>query len=185
MEFEENKDQPWEESNNPENQPAAWKYKVNWKEMTPEQIIESYNNLQSEFTKKSQKLSEYEKQGDSKEELEKKARELENTEKVKKEEENYNMFKSEFKTLSESQFKALRDLQKVNPDKSLEDIAKEYWMLDEAQINRAKSNRVLMWNNIWVKSGKKEEVTISDYAIKAHNLKSAEKIAEIRSNFGL
>jgi hypothetical protein len=58
-------------------------------------------------------------------------------------------------------------------------------MLDEAQINKAKSNRVLMWNNIWVKSGKKEEVTISDYAIKTHNLKSADKIAEIRSNFGL
>jgi hypothetical protein len=94
--------------------------------MTPEQIIESYNNLQSEFTKKSQKLAEYEKTGDSKEELEKKAKEHELTEKVKKEEENFNMFKSDFKSLSESQFKALRDLQKINSDKSLEEIAKEY-----------------------------------------------------------
>jgi len=44
------------------NQPSENKtYTVNGKEMTPEQVIESYNNLQSEFTKKSQRLSEYEK----------------------------------------------------------------------------------------------------------------------------
>jgi len=48
-----------------DNQPSENKtYTVNGKEMTPEQVIESYNNLQSEFTKKSQRLSAYEKGND-------------------------------------------------------------------------------------------------------------------------
>jgi hypothetical protein len=58
-------------------------------------------------------------------------------------------------------------------------------MLDEAQLQRSKVNRQVMWNNIWVKGNQKQEVILSDKAIRIHNIKSSEKLAEIRSNFWL
>lgn len=185
MELENNVDQPVKESTGIDNQPATWTYEVNGKNMTPEEIINSYNSLQGEFTKKSQKLSEYEKQGSELDEVKQKADQAEKAERIRAEEEVFNTFKTTFGSLSETQLKAIRDLQSIDNTKSFEDIAKSYWMINEAQLAKSKNNRTVMWNNIWVKWNEKQEVTISEKARKIHNLKTPEQRAEILSNMNL
>lgn len=184
MELENNVDQTSGESNGGNNQPDTT-YKVNWQDMSGDNLLESYNNLQKEFTTKSQKLSEYEKQGNNADEVKQKAEQAEKADKVRAEEEVFNTFKSDYPTLSEYQLKTIRDLQTVDTSKSFDDIAKSYGMLDEAQIERSRGNRAVMWNNIWVKSNQAPEVIITEAARRAHNLQSQEKLAEIKNTFGL
>jgi hypothetical protein len=61
MELETNIDQPETESEVKDNQPENKLYSVNGKEISGDDLLNNYNNLQKEFTKKSQKVSEYEK----------------------------------------------------------------------------------------------------------------------------
>ncbi len=138
------------------NQPT---YNINGIEMTADKLAESYKNLQSDYTKKSQKLSEYEKQ---KETIDFTAKETE----IKKVESEFNDFKSTFTVLSETQCKAIRDLKAINPNKSYEDIAKDYGMLQEAQIVKAKSVKWVIWGTFALPDNKTEKIELSDYAKK-------------------
>lgn len=150
-----------------------------------EDLEKNYKSLQWEFTKKSQTLSEYEKKGTESDEHKLKAELADKAEKVRADEEVFNTFKTDYTSLSEYQLKTIRDLQSMDTTKSFEDVAKSYWMLDEARIEKSKMNRQVMGNSIWVKSDKKETLTLSSKAIRTHNIKSAEQLADIKSKYNL
>ena len=155
-------------------------------ELSFEELQANYKSLQWEFTKKSQRLSELEKQGSEFDEVKQKAEQAEKAEKIREEEEVFNTFKSDFSSLSETQLKAIRDLKSLDTTKTFEDIAKNYWMLNEAQLQRSKNGRQIMGNNIWVKwNEKQEKPVISDRARRIHNIKAPEKLAEIKETFWL
>ena len=108
------------------------------------------------------------------------------SDKIRAEEEVFNTFKSDFGTLSNTQLKAIRDLQSIDADKTFEEVAKNYGMLNEAQLQRSKNGRQIMGNNIWVKwNEKQEKAFISERARKRLNIKSSERLAEIKESFGL
>lgn len=183
MDSENNQEQPAKDStvnpeqsenNNPDNKPSY------------EDLEKNFKSLQWEFTKKSQRLSEFEKQGDSIDEAKKKAAEAEYSDKIRAEEDVFNTFKTDFNALSNTQLKAIRDLQSIDTDKSFEEVAKNYWMLNEAQLQRSKNGRQIMGNNIWVKwNEKQEKAVVSERARKRLNIKSPERLAEIKESFGL
>lgn len=150
-----------------------------------EDLEKNYKSLQWEFTKKSQSLAEFEKKGTESDDNKQKAENADKAEKIREEETVFNTFKSDFTSLSEYQLKTIRDLQSMDTTKSFEDIAKSYGMLDEAMVDKSKTNRQVMGNSIWVKSGTKETVTLSTKAIRTHNIKSADELADIRSKFSL
>ena len=152
---------------------------------TYEDLEKNYKSLQWEFTKKSQSLAEYEKKGTDSDELKQKAENADKAEKIREEEGVFNTFKSDFTSLSEYQLKTIRDLQSMDSSKSFEDIAKSYWMLDEAKIEKSRTSRQVMGNSIWVKSDKKDTVVLSSKAIRTHNIKSAEQLADIKSQYNL
>ena len=153
--------------------------------ITYEDLEKNYKSLQWEFTKKSQALSEYEKKGTQSDDNKQKADMADKAEKVREEEGVFNTFKSDYTSLSEYQLRTIRDLQSMDTTKSFEDIAKSYGMLDEAMVDKSKTNRQVMGNSIWVKSGAKDTVTLSTKAIRTHNIKSAEQLADIKSNYNL
>lgn len=152
---------------------------------TYEDLLKSSKHFQSELSKSNVKLSEYEKKGTDSDELKQKAENADKAEKIREEEGVFSTFKSDFTSLSEYQLKTIRDLQSMDTSKSFEDIAKSYGMLDEARIEKSKMNRQVMGNSIWVKSDKKETLILSTKAIRTHNIKSAEQLADIKSNYNL
>jgi hypothetical protein len=128
MELDKTKDQTSnEESNSSDNQTDDTNnIEVNGQNMSPEKLLESYNALQGKMTQITQENSTLKKQGSETDEVKQKAENAEKAEKIRAEEEVFNTFKTDFTTLSETQLKAIRDLQAINTDKSLEEIAKSY-----------------------------------------------------------
>jgi hypothetical protein len=60
----------------------------------------------------------------------------------------FSEFKSEFSTiLNEKQTNAVFELKtKLFPDKNLQEIAKEYWFIDDAMLEKAKGYRYIPGN---------------------------------------
>lgn len=138
MELENNQEQPHiEDSQVSDNQPETNKEDGN--ELTFEELEKRYKSLQSDYTKKTQELSSLKKGQENlgEEDLKAKVDELASFKQAQLE-------KEEFKTLtdsvnlSETQLKMVQDLKKVNTDKSLLEIANDYWMIDEAKLNKYK-----------------------------------------------
>jgi len=151
-----------------------------------EDLEKSYKFTQSELSKTKNELSWYKEKGVEIDEVKQKAELVEKAEQVKKEEEVFNAFKTEFTSLSETQLKSIRDLNSLHPEKSFEETARHYDMINDAQLEKSKYGKSIMWNNIWVKQKSSEEkIEISDRARRIHNIKSPERIAEIKDKFGL
>lgn len=175
MELEDNKtEQPVTDSTVTDNQPktddkdSIMNQKVtlsDGEEVSVEELKNGYMR-HSDYTKKTQALS---KQKREYSEDDKKAMNLlkeawfatvEDIEAFKKDQsarEEFESFKHNFSTLGETQIKAIKDLRSANPDKSLEDIAKSYGFIDEANLQRAKWTPV-RGESIGVPQPEKKEV---------------------------
>lgn len=191
-----------------DNQPSENKtYTVNGQEITAEKLIENYNSLQWEFTKKSQKLSEYEKGNDWKDdELDKTkqiikdmgfttAEELTDLKKFKDDvlakeatsvkNKEFTDFTGQFNTLSDSQKSILKDLKTVYPDKSYGDILKTTNFIDQSLLEKSKGTQVMWGWNIWLSKPKEVPKSISSTIAKKMNIKSSSDVTDIRSKFNL
>lgn len=80
--------------------------------------------------------------------------------------------------LSETQLKMVIDLKKVNPDASYWDIAKDYWLIDEAKLNRVKGGMSIKWSSFALP--KKEEPYKVDVTKAGYNPEQAAKVAKIK-----
>lgn len=190
-----------------DNQPGGKQtYTVNGQEMTGDQILESYNNLQSEFTKKSQKLAEYEK-GNSWEDDElsrtkevlkemgfatveelKELKDFKDTvltkEQQAKADQEFDNFASKFNSLNDSQKSILKDLKKVYPDQDYQEILKKTGFVDQSLLEKSKAGQVVGWDNIWLPT-QKEKPSINPVVAKRLNLKPSSELQDIRSKFNI
>ena len=187
-----------------DNQPSTQTYSVNGQEMTWDKLLESYNNLQTEFTKKSQKLSEFEKSNSNpeleqtkkvlldmwfttKEQIEelKQFKDQVLTEKQKQEQEQeFNEFVWKYNTLSDSQKDIIRDLKKVHSDKDYLEILKTTNFLDQALLEKSKTGWDIKGDSLWIPQPEKKE-EINPKVARKFWLKSKSEIDEIKSKFNL
>ena len=80
--------------------------------------------------------------------------------------------------LSETQLKMVQDLKKVNPDKSYADIANEYWVIDEAKLNKVKGWFGVKGNSFALP--KKEEPYKVDVTKAGYNPEQAAEVAKMK-----
>ena len=165
------------------NQPAEKLFSVNGKEVSWATLLESYNNLQKDYTQKSQELSEKnksawdEEQDKTKEILKNMGfatteeldefrdfkKSIESDKDVASKNKEFDDFISDFKTLTEPQKVILKDLKKLHTDKDYSEILKTTWFIDQAQIEKSKlSAAPLGWANIWLPAKQEEEKNIMD-----------------------
>lgn len=105
------------------------------------------------------------------------------TEKEQKEADaEFNNFAGQFKTLGDSQKNILKDLKKVYPDKSYDEILQSTWFIDQAILDKAKWTGSVKWASLWV-AKPKEELKINPKVSQKYNLKSAGEISKIRQQF--
>ncbi len=194
MELEKTTDQPWtEESQSNDNQPETNNDSDNaidlgnGEKVTLDELKAGYMKG-SDYTKKTQELSEKKKDLDlSAEDLKaidvlKKAwfamtDELANFKKEQSDKEDFTNF-IWATDLSENQLKAVKDLRQVNPDKSYAEIAKEYWYIDEAKLNKFKGNASIKWNSFALPE-KKEPFKV-DVTKAGYNPEQAAEVAKMK-----
>lgn len=190
-----------------DNQPPENKtYTVNGKEVTAEALIENYNSLQSEFTKKSQKLSEYEKSNtweqsevdktkailkdmgfttkDELEDFKKFQSDIISKEEKAKEDKVFDDFSSKFNTLTSAQKGIIKDLKKLHTEKDYNDVLKMTGFIDQSLLEKSKTWMVMGWDNIWL-TQPKEIQSINPKIAKRMNLKDSGKISDIRNKFNI
>lgn len=80
--------------------------------------------------------------------------------------------------LSETQLKMVVDLKKVNPDASYWDIAKNYWLIDEAKLNKVKGWMAIKWNSFALPV--KEEPYKVDVTKAGYNPEQAAIVAKMK-----
>ena len=80
--------------------------------------------------------------------------------------------------LSENQLKMVKDLKKVNPDKSYADLAKEYWIIDEAKLSKYKWNPNIKGNSFALP--KEEKPFKVDVTKAGYNPEMAEKLSKMK-----
>jgi len=174
MELENNTEQPTMDSNVTANQPNAdngdsvMNQTVtlsDGKEVSVEELTKGYMR-QEDYTKKTQEVA---KQKKSYSEEDTKAMELlkeagfatlDDIKSFKHEQdvkEEYNTFKHSFNTLNDTQLKTVQALKQSNPNKSYEDIAQEFWIIDEVNLQRSKWSSI-KGNNIGIPQQEKKEV---------------------------
>jgi len=173
--------QEWD-STGSDNQPTNSTFSVNGQDMTWEQLLDSYNNLQKEFTQRNQKTAD-EKKNPWDVELEQTKKilkdmgfatneeldefktfksDIESKQSKDAEDKEFNDFTSEFKTLSETQKVILKDLKQLHKDKDYSEILKTTWFIDQAQLEKSKWNSKVLWGNIWLPPTKDKEENIMD-----------------------
>lgn len=191
MELDKTTDQPLEESGD-DNQPEANADSAaidlgNGEKVTLEELKSGYMKGK-DYTKKTQELSK------KKEELQLSDKDLALVETLKKAGiatvdalDNYKKEqadKEEFSNfawsadLSEAQLKMVIDLKKVNIDLSYWDIAKNYWLIDEAKLNRVKWGMSIKWSSFALP--KKEEPYKVDVTKAGYNPEQAAIVAKIK-----
>lgn len=142
----------------------------------------------SDYTKKTQELSEKKKELDLSEEdlkaidILKKAwfasvDDIANFKKEQSDKEDFSNFVWAT-DLSETQLKAVKDLRQVNPNKSYAEIAKEYWYIDEAKLNRFKGNSSIKWNSFALPE--KQEQFKVDVTKAGYNPEQAAEVAKMK-----
>lgn len=184
MELENNADQPWTESGVNDNQPEGKTYFVNGRDMTAEEVVADHKQLQKTLTEKFQAKAEDDKKIKKVDDAEKTLEDAEKDKTVRAQQESFNEFKTEFSTLSNSQFKIVSDLQ-ANSDKTFEEIAKDYWMIDEAQLERSRANRWISWETFALPNKPQVKVEISDALRRKVNYKTPEQRSEIMREMNL
>ncbi len=95
----------------------------------------------------------------------------------------FNEFVGQYKTLWESQKNILKDLKKVYPDKSYDDILQTTGFVDQVMLEKSKGGSI-KGESLWIPQPK-EELKINKNVARKHNLKSSWELAEIRSQFNL
>lgn len=153
---------------------------VNGRTMTADELKKSYESLLKDHTKKSQALAESKKTENAGEYITRK--ELEKLTVEKKEEEDFN---SSFGGLEQNKQELLKTLKKSSPEASYEDLATKFWILNEAELVRVKSNKTLVWWNKLGLPSQKQEVGLNDKIRFKHNYKTTDQRNEIRSQFWL
>lgn len=156
-------------------------------EVTLDELKSGYMR-QSDYTKKTQDLSEKKKDlelsDDDKNAIEvlKKAGfamtdELAQFKKEQAEKEEYSSF-AWAADLSETQLKMVADLKTISPDKSYADIANEYWLIDEAKLNRVKGSMGIKGKSFALPE--KEEPYKVDVTKSGYNPEQAATVAKMR-----
>lgn len=192
MDLEKKVEQPTKDSADTSKQPDANNGSKaidlgNGQEVTQDELIKGYLR-QQDYTKKTQELSKKKEELNlSDEDLEtfKKLKasgfatvdELESFKKEQAEKEDYTNFVSNVE-LSENQLKLVSDLKKVNPEKSYQEIAKDYWIIDQAKIDRVKGIWSFKWNSFAIPASEEEfkvDVTKAGY-----NPEQAAKVAKMK-----
>lgn len=158
-----------EDSNDTDNQPNK-------------ELNTKYKELNKKFTQTSQENSKIKKEL---EEVKKKASELDEykQKEAEKERENQvNNFKNNYSWLSDSSIKAISDLQKANPEKSLEEIAAEYGFLQEVEVSAATS-RSPSGRSFVLPNQKEKEDSISNDLMRKFWYKTTAEVDKIRSEY--
>lgn len=193
MELDKTKDQLEKESKGTNNQPETNKDGKdaidlgNGKTVTLEELKAGYMKG-SDYTKKTQELSEKKKELNfSEEDLKaidvlKKAwfatvDEIANFKKEQADKEEFTNFVWAI-DLSETQLKMVKDLKKINPDKTYWDIAKDYWLIDEAKLNKFKGNNSIKWDSFALPN--KEEPFKVDVTKAGYNPEQAAEVAKMK-----
>lgn len=110
-------------------------------------------------------------------ELEKREAELQRQEEI-------NIFKNNYSWLSESSIKAISDLRKNNPDKTLEEVASEYGFLQEIENISAKS-RNPKGRSFVLPQNKEEKIEISSRTMRKMWFRDSDEAKRIKSEFWL
>lgn len=174
MELKENKEQPIKDSSITDNQPNAddkgsemdqTHTLSDGTEVSTEELKNGYMR-QSDYTKKTTALAEekksYSDEDQAAMDLLKKAGfatmdDIKAFWEKQATEQELDTFKHSFHTLNAAQLKTVQDLKKVNPDKSYEQIAEDYGIIDEVNLQRAKWGSI-RGNNLWIPQPEKKEV---------------------------
>jgi len=145
-------------------------------EITLDELKSGYMR-QSDYTKKTQALAEDKKELTWEEALKAQIDELSSFKNTQLEkEELWNLLWSV--NLSEAQLKMVQDLKKVNSDKSLLEIANDYWITEEAKLNNYKwSFNVKGWS---FALPIKEEPYKVDLSNAGYNPEQAAKVAKMK-----
>lgn len=151
----------------------------------PENKLEkSYKELNKKFTQTSQEYSKMKKEVEELRQKASKIDELEKREAELKNAEELNIFKNNYSGLSESSVKAISDLRKNNPDKTLEEVASEYGFLQEAE-NRAATSRNPKGRSFVLPQNKEEKIEFSTKTMRKFWFRENDETSRIKSEFWL
>lgn len=155
-----------------------------WEDKQPTELEKSYKELNKKFTQTSQEYSKLKKDFESLKDKASKYDELSKKEQELKRQEEINIFKNNYTWLSESSVKAISDLRKNNPEKSLEEIASEYWFLQEAEVSAATSKNP-KGRSFVLPQNKEEKIEVSSRVMRKFWFRETEENSRIKSEFWL
>lgn len=156
----------------------------NWEDKQPTELEKNHKELNKKFTQTSQDYSKMKKEVEDLRQKASKFDELEKKELELKRQEDINIFKNNYSGLSVASVKAISDLQKQNPEKTLEEIASDYGFLQEVDISLANS-RNPKWRSFVLSKDTEEKIEISSKTMRKLGFKEASEARKIKSDFWL
>ena len=161
------------------------------KQVTRDELINGYMR-QSDYTKKTTELSEEKRKvlegmwlseediTDLKNFKDSVLSEKQQAEKDKK----FNEFTSQFSSLTDSQKKILKDLSSTQPDKELQELVVEYWMIDQSLIEKSKWGNAIKGDSPFLPK-EEEKPKIDPTIARRYNIKPKGEIDNIKAKMGL
>lgn len=140
-----------------------------------EELNKKFKETSEENAKIKKEVEELKAKTSKIDELEKREAELQRQEEI-------NIFKNNYSWLSESSIKAISDLRKNNPEKSLEEVASEYGFLQEVE-NAAATSRNPKGRSFVLPNTKQETKEIPKSVMRSRGWKTSEEVDSIRADF--